>query len=128
MRFPKQTAGGKWPAHMLVPERRNQVREDRWRRLIVVLGIAEQAKLRGVARGLGEAEMTEGVRGQKTSARGALQVAALDQIGLDDVLDGITRLGQRGRLLTSHAFKHLGLSEPKRDESQIGLFGSGDEE
>jgi Holliday junction DNA helicase RuvB len=34
----------------------------------------------------------------------------------------------RGRLLTSHAFKHLGLSEPKRDESQIGLFGSGDEE
>jgi Holliday junction DNA helicase RuvB len=34
----------------------------------------------------------------------------------------------RGRLLTSHAFKHLGLSEPKRDESQIGLFGSSEEE
>jgi Holliday junction DNA helicase RuvB len=29
----------------------------------------------------------------------------------------------RGRLLTSHAFKHLGLQEPKRDASQIGLFG-----
>jgi Holliday junction DNA helicase RuvB len=34
----------------------------------------------------------------------------------------------RGRLLTSHAFKHLGLQEPKRDASQIGLFGSNDEE
>lgn len=34
----------------------------------------------------------------------------------------------RGRLLTSHAFKHLGLQEPKRDASQIGLFGSSDEE
>jgi Holliday junction DNA helicase RuvB len=34
----------------------------------------------------------------------------------------------RGRLLTSHAFKHLGLNEPKRDASQIGLFGSSDEE
>ncbi|WP_295849362.1 Holliday junction branch migration DNA helicase RuvB [Tardiphaga sp.] len=30
----------------------------------------------------------------------------------------------RGRLLTSHAFKHLGLNEPKRDASQIGLFGA----
>jgi Holliday junction DNA helicase RuvB len=29
----------------------------------------------------------------------------------------------RGRLLTSHAFKHLGLSEPRREAGQIGLFG-----
>ena len=34
----------------------------------------------------------------------------------------------RGRLLTSHAFKHLGLDEPKRDASQIGLFGQGIED
>lgn len=34
----------------------------------------------------------------------------------------------RGRLLTSHAFKHLGLNEPTRDASQIGLFGQNDEE
>ncbi len=29
----------------------------------------------------------------------------------------------RGRLLTSHAFRHLGLAEPSRDPSQFGLFG-----
>ena len=29
----------------------------------------------------------------------------------------------RGRLLTSHAFRHLGLAEPARDPSQFGLFG-----
>jgi Holliday junction DNA helicase RuvB len=29
----------------------------------------------------------------------------------------------RGRLLTSHAFKHLGLAEPARDPAQFGLFG-----
>jgi len=31
----------------------------------------------------------------------------------------------RGRLLTPHAFKHLGLAEPARDPAQFGLFGSG---
>src|SRR5262245_17009696 len=30
----------------------------------------------------------------------------------------------RGRLLTSHAFRHLGLAEPTRDPSQFGLFGN----
>ena len=34
----------------------------------------------------------------------------------------------RGRLLTSHAFRHLGLAEPARDPAQFGLFGSGGEE
>ena len=35
----------------------------------------------------------------------------------------------RGRLLTSHAFRHLGLAEPNRDPSQFGLFsGNGDED
>ncbi len=33
----------------------------------------------------------------------------------------------RGRLLTSHAFKHLGLAEPSRDPAQFGMFGTGDE-
>jgi Holliday junction DNA helicase RuvB len=28
----------------------------------------------------------------------------------------------RGRLMTSHAFKHLGLAEPARDPAQFGLF------
>ena len=32
----------------------------------------------------------------------------------------------RGRLLTSHAFRHLGLAEPNRDASQFGLFGTDD--
>ena len=30
----------------------------------------------------------------------------------------------RGRLLTSHAFRHLGLAEPSRDPAQFGLFGN----
>src|SRR4249920_200300 len=34
----------------------------------------------------------------------------------------------RGRLLTSHAFRHLGLAEPARDPAQFGLFGSGGED
>src|ERR1019366_6174991 len=29
----------------------------------------------------------------------------------------------RGRLLTSHAFRHLGLAEPARDPAQFGWFG-----
>jgi Holliday junction DNA helicase RuvB len=33
----------------------------------------------------------------------------------------------RGRLLTSHAFRHLGLAEPSRDAAQFGLFGQDDD-
>jgi holliday junction DNA helicase RuvB len=33
----------------------------------------------------------------------------------------------RGRVLTPHAFRHLGLAEPKRDTVQFGLF-QGEEE
>ena len=33
----------------------------------------------------------------------------------------------RGRLLTSHAFRHLGLAEPSRDSTQFGLFGNEDD-
>ena len=34
----------------------------------------------------------------------------------------------RGRLLTSHAFRHLGLAEPARDPAQFGLFGGAEDE
>ena len=40
---------------------------------------------------------------------------------------GFIQRTPRGRLLTSHAFKHLGLAEPARDPSQFGLF-AGDED
>ena len=40
---------------------------------------------------------------------------------------GFLQRTPRGRLITSHAFRHLGLAEPTRDPSQFGLFGSEDE-
>jgi Holliday junction DNA helicase RuvB len=40
---------------------------------------------------------------------------------------GFIQRTPRGRLLTSHAFKHLGLAEPQRDLSQFGLFGDAEE-
>jgi Holliday junction DNA helicase RuvB len=40
---------------------------------------------------------------------------------------GFIQRTPRGRLLTSHAFRHLGLAEPSRDPSQFGLFASDDE-
>ena len=40
---------------------------------------------------------------------------------------GLLQRTPRGRLITSHAFKHLGLAEPARDPNQFGLF-SGDDE
>ncbi len=41
---------------------------------------------------------------------------------------GFIQRTPRGRLLTSHAFTHLGLAEPARDPSQFGLFGQDDNE
>jgi Holliday junction DNA helicase RuvB len=38
---------------------------------------------------------------------------------------GFLQRTPRGRLLTSHAFRHLGLAEPARDPGQFGLFGEG---
>ena len=35
---------------------------------------------------------------------------------------GFIQRTPRGRLLTGHAFRHLGMEEPKRDASQFGLF------
>jgi Holliday junction DNA helicase RuvB len=41
---------------------------------------------------------------------------------------GLLQRTPRGRLLTSAAFKHLGLAEPARDPSQFGLFGQEEED
>src|SRR6266576_256844 len=41
---------------------------------------------------------------------------------------GLLQRTPRGRLITGHAFKHLGLAEPARDPSQFGLFGQGQDE
>lgn len=62
------------------------------RRDVLILFATEQTELRRIARRFGEAEMTEGMRGQQPTARGALQITALDQIGFDNVLDGVARL------------------------------------
>ena len=40
---------------------------------------------------------------------------------------GFIQRTPRGRLLTSHAFRHLGLPEPARDPAQFILFGEGGE-
>jgi Holliday junction DNA helicase RuvB len=40
---------------------------------------------------------------------------------------GFIQRTPRGRLLTGHAFRHLGLAEPSRDPSQFGLFAEEDE-
>ena len=37
---------------------------------------------------------------------------------------GFIQRTPRGRLLTGHAFRHLGLAEPARDPSQFGLFNN----
>jgi Holliday junction DNA helicase RuvB len=41
---------------------------------------------------------------------------------------GFIQRTPRGRLLTSHAFRHLGLAEPTRDPAQFRLFGQSEEE
>ena len=40
---------------------------------------------------------------------------------------GFLQRTPRGRLLTPHAFRHLGLAEPARPAGQFGLFGENDE-
>jgi Holliday junction DNA helicase RuvB len=41
---------------------------------------------------------------------------------------GFIQRTPRGRLLTGHAFRHLGLAEPARDPAQFGLFGQEEDE
>jgi Holliday junction DNA helicase RuvB len=40
---------------------------------------------------------------------------------------GFIQRTPRGRVLTAHAFRHLGLAEPARDPAQFGLFGREEE-
>jgi RuvB C-terminal winged helix domain len=40
---------------------------------------------------------------------------------------GLLQRTPRGRLITGHAFRHLGLIEPARDPAQFGLFSSDEE-
>ena len=43
------------------------------------------------------------------------------------IQQGFVQRTPRGRLLTGHAFRHLGLAEPARDPSQFRLFREGEE-
>jgi len=40
---------------------------------------------------------------------------------------GFIQRTPRGRLLTGHAFRHLGLAEPRRDAAQFGLFADSED-
>jgi Holliday junction DNA helicase RuvB len=42
------------------------------------------------------------------------------------IQQGFLQRTPRGRLLTGHAFRHLGMPEPTRDPAQFGLFGNED--
>jgi Holliday junction DNA helicase RuvB len=44
------------------------------------------------------------------------------------IQQGFVQRTPRGRLLTAHAFRHLGLAEPARDRAQFGLFGTAEDE
>jgi Holliday junction DNA helicase RuvB len=52
---------------------------------------------------------------------------------LEDIIEpfliqrGFIQRTPRGRMMTSHAYKHLGLTEPKREAPQMPLFDQGDE-
>ena len=43
------------------------------------------------------------------------------------IQQGFLQRTPRGRLLTPHAFRHLGMAEPAREGAQFGLFQDGDE-
>ena len=42
------------------------------------------------------------------------------------IQQGFLQRTPRGRLLTPHAFRHLGLAEPARDPGQFQLFAQGE--
>src|SRR5262245_3285872 len=64
---------------------------------LIFRSLAEQTKLRGIARRLGKTEMAEGVRRQQPTARSALEETALDQERLYNFLDCVARFRQRRR-------------------------------
>ncbi len=45
--------------------------------------------------GHGQAHMVEGAGGEDAATGGALDEALLDEVGFDDVLDGVTGFGER---------------------------------
>ena len=68
--------------------------------------------------------------GRRRHARGRAFGAARCDGGHHRALSDPARLLQRtprGRLITAHAFRHLGLPEPARDSAQFGLFASEEE-
>src|SRR5262249_9174760 len=87
------------PPSMIVNIAQSPFASPPWRPIaaLVFPSLAAQPPLCRIARGLGEAEMAEGMRRQQPPARRALDEAFLDQERLDDVLDGVARLGQRRR-------------------------------
>ena len=54
--------------------------------------------------------------------------------GIEDIIEpyliqcGLLQRTPRGRLVTVHGFRHLGLPEPARDPAQFGLFGAGEDD
>src|SRR5262245_37569753 len=67
--------------------------------LPIVAAVREQAELSrpsGAARRRVEAEVAEGLRGEEPAARRPLDEPLLDQERLDDVLDRVARLADRG--------------------------------
>jgi holliday junction DNA helicase RuvB len=44
------------------------------------------------------------------------------------IQQGLVQRTPRGRVLTGHAFRHLGLAEPQRDPAQFHLFGGAEED
>src|SRR3954469_1601559 len=66
-------------------------------RSLIRIPTLEQPELHRVAVRLRQAEMPEGVRRQHAATGGALHEALLDQVGFDDLLDGVSRLGQGRR-------------------------------
>src|SRR5260370_7115322 len=59
--------------------------------IVALATLPEQSELRRIARGFGEAEMAERMRGQQPAARRALQIAALNQERLDGIPHGVAR-------------------------------------
>jgi Holliday junction DNA helicase RuvB len=44
------------------------------------------------------------------------------------IQQGLVQRTPRGRVLTGHAFRHLGLAEPQRDPAQFHMFGGSEED
>ena len=65
---------------------------------------------------------------------GDVQVIAEPRDTIEEIIEpfliqkGFVQRTPRGRVLTPHAFRHLGLAEPNCDPVQFGLFGAGGED